>query len=133
MSAIVADTHALIWYFLEPDKLSEAAVTVLDQAVSSGDPIYLSTISLVEVCYLVEKRRLPEFAFEHLSDSLDGAGGQVVAVSLDLAIARAVAQIPRKIVPDMPDRIIAATALHLNLPLVTHDRKIQAAQITTIW
>jgi predicted nucleic acid-binding protein len=42
----------------------------------------------------------------------------------------------------MPDRIIAATALHLNLPLVTRDspeatlrdRKIQAAHsVITIW
>ncbi|MGH7200282.1 MAG: PIN domain-containing protein [Planctomycetaceae bacterium] len=33
----------------------------------------------------------------------------------------------------MPDRMIAATALHLNLPLVTRDRRIQAANIPTIW
>jgi predicted nucleic acid-binding protein len=37
-------------------------------------------------------------------------------------------------VPDMPDRIIAATALNLNLPLVTHDHKILATSvIQTIW
>ncbi len=33
----------------------------------------------------------------------------------------------------MPDRIIAATALHLGLPLVTRDRRLQAAIIQTIW
>ena len=33
----------------------------------------------------------------------------------------------------MPDRIIAATALHLNLPLVTHDKKIHGAGIQAIW
>ncbi|PJB74400.1 MAG: PIN domain nuclease, partial [Armatimonadetes bacterium CG_4_9_14_3_um_filter_58_7] len=35
--------------------------------------------------------------------------------------------------PDMPDRIIAATALHLGLSLVTRDSKIQGCGIPTIW
>jgi PIN domain nuclease of toxin-antitoxin system len=33
----------------------------------------------------------------------------------------------------MPDRIIAATALHLSVPLITRDRKIHASSIETIW
>ena len=33
----------------------------------------------------------------------------------------------------MPDRIIAATALHLGLPLITWDRRIQLADVGTIW
>jgi predicted nucleic acid-binding protein len=52
---------------------------------------------------------------------------------LDADMAEKVQQIPRAVVPDMPDRIIAATALHLNLPLVTADHKIQAVAIQTIW
>jgi PIN domain nuclease of toxin-antitoxin system len=49
-------------------------------------------------------------------------------------IAQTLQQIPRSTVADMPDRIIAANALHLNLPIVTKDRKIQALQsIKTIW
>jgi predicted nucleic acid-binding protein len=37
------------------------------------------------------------------------------------------------IVPEMPDRIIAATAIHLGVPLVTRDRRLQSAGIQTIW
>jgi predicted nucleic acid-binding protein len=48
-------------------------------------------------------------------------------------VADALALVPRAIVPDMPDRIIAATALYLNLPLVTADHKIQASNVQTIW
>jgi predicted nucleic acid-binding protein len=33
----------------------------------------------------------------------------------------------------MPDRIIAATALHLGLPLISRDRKIQLSSVPTIW
>jgi predicted nucleic acid-binding protein len=42
-------------------------------------------------------------------------------------------EIARAAVPDMPDRIIAATAHHLGLPVVTRDRKILASSVQTIW
>ncbi|MBI3665402.1 MAG: hypothetical protein HY236_04130 [Acidobacteria bacterium] len=42
-------------------------------------------------------------------------------------------QIPGGVIPDLPDRVIAATAIRLNLPLVTRDGRIQAASIETIW
>jgi PIN domain nuclease of toxin-antitoxin system len=133
MSAVLADTHALIWYLREPTRLSATALAALRQAAPAGDPIYVASISFVEVCYLVEKGRLPQVALERLDGALDSVTTNLVSVPLDLAIARAVAHIPRAVVPDMPDRIVAATALHLNLPLVTRDPKIQAAPITTIW
>jgi PIN domain nuclease of toxin-antitoxin system len=33
----------------------------------------------------------------------------------------------------MPDRIIAATALYLQVPIISQDHKIQATSLTTIW
>ena len=48
-------------------------------------------------------------------------------------ISTSLRQIPRAAVPDMPDRIIAATALALELPLVTRDGKIRASNVETIW
>jgi predicted nucleic acid-binding protein len=54
-------------------------------------------------------------------------------VPVDESIANVLPQISREVVPDMPDRIIAATALHLNLPLITRDRRLQASGIPTIW
>jgi PIN domain nuclease of toxin-antitoxin system len=33
----------------------------------------------------------------------------------------------------MPDRIIAATAMHLGLPLISRDSKIQVSNVHTIW
>jgi predicted nucleic acid-binding protein len=46
---------------------------------------------------------------------------------LDAAAAQAVQKISRSAVPDMPDRIIAATALRLNAELVTRDHRLHAA------
>ena len=37
------------------------------------------------------------------------------------------------VLPDMPDRMIAATALALGVPLVTRDGRMRAAPLTTVW
>lgn len=134
MSAVVADTQSAIWYLIDKGRLSNAAEAALDGASQAGSPIYVASISLVELVYLVEKNRLPMSAFVKLSLELSTLKPDFEIVPLSFDVAQAVAQIPRDIVPDMPDRIIAATALHLNLPLVTSDHKIQATTaIQTIW
>jgi PIN domain nuclease of toxin-antitoxin system len=133
MSAVVLDTHAALWALLTPEKLSSRAKLAIEAASNRGDPVYISAISLVEVAYLVEKGRLPEAAYERLTLELAQPDGGLVVAPLNLPVAQAVRQIPRETVPDMPDRIIAATALHLGLPLLTCDRAIQAFQVETIW
>jgi PIN domain nuclease of toxin-antitoxin system len=133
MTAVVADTHAAIWYLLHPERLSPRAVVALDDAAASGDPVYMSAISFVEVIYLVEKGRLPEAALLRLHHALTDPEPPFVVAPLDMAVAQAMRSIPREVVPDMPDRIIAATALHLHVPLISRDRHIQMAEITTIW
>jgi predicted nucleic acid-binding protein len=52
---------------------------------------------------------------------------------VDEKVADAVHEIPWSAVPEMPDRIIAATAVHLGIPLITRDERIQSAGINTIW
>ena len=132
MSAVL-DTHAALWYLLDTKNLSPTAAALIDEAARNGSPAYLSAISLVEVIYLVERGRLPFDASERLRKELHSEQPAFRIVHLDTAIAEAVSLIPRAAVPDMPDRIIAATAVHLNLPLVTRDRRLQAAGIRTVW
>jgi PIN domain nuclease of toxin-antitoxin system len=134
MSALVADTHAVIWYLLKAAKLSVEALAALDTATQEGEPIYLASISLVEVIYLTEKGKLPQVALERLNAALTEPEAGFVLVPLDGSIIQAVQQIPGDVVPEMPDRIIAATAFYLNLPLVTRDLRIQMLDvISTVW
>jgi predicted nucleic acid-binding protein len=42
-------------------------------------------------------------------------------------------RVERAKVPDFPDRIIAATAAHLGIPLISKDAKIQVSGVPTIW
>lgn len=60
MPSVVADTHTIIWYFLESQSLSRNALAALDDTLNGGYRIHLASISLVEMVYLVEKSRMPE-------------------------------------------------------------------------
>ena len=138
MSAIVADTHAIVWYLSKPEKLSQIAIQTLDQASQSGQLIYISAISsaisIVELQYLIERNRIDIAVLDRIIQNIRSPVFSIEIVSLSLKISIELANIDRAIVPDMPDRIIAATALSLNLPLIICDRKIRACStIQTIW
>jgi PIN domain nuclease of toxin-antitoxin system len=46
MEGIVADTHAVVWYIVEPQRLSAKAVAAFEGATSLGKPIYVSSITV---------------------------------------------------------------------------------------
>lgn len=109
------------------------ALRAVKDSLEGGEAVYLPSISLVEIIYLVEKGRLPGLALERVSAALDSPDVGLKLAALDRSVAESVPRISRGLVPDMPDRIIAATALSLGLPLITRDQRIHAAGIQTIW
>ncbi|MFN8496483.1 MAG: type II toxin-antitoxin system VapC family toxin [Anaerolineae bacterium] len=133
MIRVVADTHALIWYLYNDPRLSPLAGSVMDAADAGGDQVALSSISLVEVLYLSEKGRIHPQALERILTELHKPGPILVEVPLDHVIVEAMRRVDRASVPDMPDRIIAATAVYLGIPLISKDSKIQISGLATIW
>lgn len=57
----------------------------------------------------------------------------LVEIPFDRNIALTLRQVDRSQIPDLPDRIIAATGLYLNVPVISRDRRIQLSSIDTIW
>jgi PIN domain nuclease of toxin-antitoxin system len=133
MVGYVIDTHAVIWYLYQDNRLSSAALAAINQARQLGITVGLPGICLIEIIYLVEKQKIPSTAFDDLIKELDSPGTILREVALDRQITQVVRTIPRASIPDMPDRIIAATALHLDVPLISRDAKIQISAVTTIW
>lgn len=131
--SLVLDTHAAIWYFHTPKELSPIALQNVRSTVNGGRPLYISAISLVETIYLVERGRLPLEALRRLGGATKAPLSGLLVQPVDEDVADAVYKIPRNLAPDMPDRLIAATALHLDLPLVTRDRRLQDVGIKMIW
>jgi PIN domain nuclease of toxin-antitoxin system len=133
MTAVLLDTHAVVWYLLDAPELSSGAAAAIEQARLTGKPIFVSVISIVEVRYLVERSRLPPAALRLLELAVTDAPAPLAAVPIDLGVVQAVARVPRDQVADLPDRLIAATALSLDVPLITRDRAIRATQVATVW
>ncbi len=133
MASVVADTHVAIWYVNAPEQLSSRALRTMQASAGGGDSIILSAISIVEIIYLVDKGKLESSVLDGINALLSDQDSGLIVVPVHLEVARTVALVPREQVPDMPDRIIAATALTMGLPLVTRDAQIQASLVQTIW
>ncbi|MFT3878684.1 MAG: type II toxin-antitoxin system VapC family toxin [Gemmatales bacterium] len=135
MNGILLDTHALIWFYHDPAQLSTSAHQRIEQAcVNQSGQLFISVISLVEIRYLVERFRLPTQLEINIWAALRDVSPLLQLVSLDVRMVERLEEIPRSVVNDMPDRIIAATALELGLPLITKDEKIrQLTNIQVIW
>lgn len=95
MRAVLADTHAVIWYLNDPSELSSPAREALAGAATDR-MLHIASVSVVEIVYLVDKRRIRAELLDALFTGDDA--GRVVPVPLDFAIARRVAEVPRDIV-----------------------------------
>lgn len=133
MSDVVTDTHALIWYLEDSPRLSVAANQLFDRCEAGEIIIYIPTICLVEMIYLQEKGRISSQLKTQFERELMLGNTGMIVYELTTGVVEALATIPRDSVPDLPDRIIAATALYLGLPLISRDSKIAASKVNTIW
>ena len=133
MIAGVADTHTSLWYLFNDGRLSVVAGDFIDKAAAVGSQIAVSAISLAEIVYLIEKNRLPANAYVDLKAALDDPDHVFKEAPFTVEIVEAMHQVPRAAVPDMPDRIVAATALYFDVPVISRDGKIRASNVQTIW
>jgi PIN domain nuclease of toxin-antitoxin system len=129
----VIDTHTVIWYLNADARLSDRAKQFIDEAGRRGMPVLISSISLVEVLYLCEKGRIPLDSLARFEEALYRQDSTLRVADLTMAVALAVGRVIRDEVPDMPDRVIAGTALYFGVPVISRDRKIQTSTVETIW
>lgn len=130
---IVLDTHVWLWWLSNPEFLSQPARDALTEATSSKS-VRISTISTWEFALLVARGRLelkiPVSRWVATSETLPF----VRFVPPDNAVLLQAAAFEESFPRDPADRIIAATALRLECPLVTKDRRLRSQRsLQTIW
>src|SRR4051812_35718140 len=102
MSAVVVDTHTLIWYLNNSPRLSVNAASALAAAEQAGDEIYVPAITIIELRYLVEKKTINESDYQIILKEIKDPTTTLAFAPLDLETADTLSQISRSTVPDMP-------------------------------
>jgi PIN domain nuclease of toxin-antitoxin system len=125
---LVLDTHAVLWWTLDPARLGKLAARALEEAERVGIP----TIALWETSVLVRKRKvrldlpLTEWAERLL------AIPRVEALPLDAGIALRADGLAMH--GDPADRFIVATAMEHRARLATKDALLRRLKIVeTVW
>ena len=134
--SFLADTHALIWHMIDSPRLSPAAKAIFAEADRGEAIIYLSIISPIEIIYLTEKGKLPVELWRTVQRLLEGdlPSKSYQIVDITWKLASSLERVPYRSVPDLPDRLIAATALSLGVPLITRDQRLRDWKgIESLW
>jgi len=82
---------------------------------------------------LIAKGRIDAHTLDRSLEALDHPHSPFVEIPVDRHISESLRRVDRAQVPDLPDRSIAATAVHLGVPLISRDRKIRSSSVPTIW
>lgn len=130
---VTVDTHIVIWNALQAELISSAAEKALQNANENGSIIFPDII-LWEIAMLVKKKRLIIEASYKEFINLLLASNNYQLQEITPEIAELSTELPGEINLDPADRIIAATSIILNAPLITADKNLlKAKKIKTIW
>ena len=93
-----------MWHIYGDLGLSRRALKCIDNAAAQGLSIGVSAISLAEVVYLVEKRRIRDTAFADLCRAFDQPAPVFQLLDVTRDILATMQTISREDVRDLPDR-----------------------------
>ena len=130
MNSFVVDTMALVLW-LENRRMGTAVRAVLANAQEGRATIHIPAMVWAEVLYLSQRKRI-ELDFRQVR-RLMKAYPFCQERPLDLTIIEVAASIDD--IPELHDRLIAATAVYLQCPILTNDPLIRASKhiVQAIW
>jgi len=126
------DTHALVWWLDNPSKLSHIAKKTIEEEFEDKN-LFVSSITIWEIAMLVKKNKL-KLKFE-LKDWINRINliPEIKSIPIDNEIAYKSVSVDI-FHADPADRIIVATAMSLNCPIITKDAKIRKYKLVkSIW
>jgi PIN domain nuclease of toxin-antitoxin system len=127
LKSVLLDTHAWAWSLTGDSRLSRNATAAIEDART----VFLSPISFFEISQKVRLGKWPEMEpfLERLPALLDQQGGSIAALDPAICVAAGIMPWAHR---DPFDRLLAATAGHYNLPIVSADIVFDGL-VTRIW
>jgi PIN domain nuclease of toxin-antitoxin system len=121
---LLLDTHILLWRLAGSDRLSQAAISLMDE---QADAVIASTVSIWEVAIKWSLRKgssddMP-LSGRAFADALAQAGITILPIEPAHTAALDDLEMHHR---DPFDRLLVATARHEGLTLLTHDAQLSA-------
>ena len=116
---ILLDTHVFIWFVNGDDKLSEKHLKILKEEESK----HISVISCWEISLLLEKERIKlKYPFDDwIQKALSAYNVNLINLDLDVIL---IYHKPVDFHSDPADKLITATLICKNIPLLTFGKKL---------
>jgi PIN domain nuclease of toxin-antitoxin system len=126
----LADTMALVWYLRGRRRFGKQAREILREADQGRHTIAISGVTVMEILYLSERRRIP-IGLQDLGILL-GQSTNYTVVPIGFEVVNAAAGIDD--IPELHDRLIAGTAAWLGVPILTNDPVMtDSRHVLTVW
>ena len=124
MSRYVIDTQALVKFLAGKKVFNDHVDDILKMADEGKNTIVIPSVVIFEIGYLHEKGRIP-ISLDDIESILDRALNYTEE-PLSFGVIKAAFEITD--IPELHDRLIAGTARHLNLQVITNDPVIMASR-----
>ena len=129
---ILLDTHVVVWLALEPNRISRPAQAAISEARQKVRGLAISDFTLFELSMLFRKKKF-QLAISP-ETFLSEVEHRFVVLPVTANIALQALELPANYPKDPADRIIGATALIEDIPLITADAHIRRSRaVPTIW
>ena len=131
----ICDTHILLFWAHEPERLTSTARNALEKGLNHGELATIADITLCELALLHERARLvlpaDVTADFYLKQLLAALRLQILPITPEIAL---LSRSGLFVHGDPADRLIGATALQLGAPLITADAKLRALpDLHSVW
>jgi PIN domain nuclease of toxin-antitoxin system len=129
---ILLDTHVVIWLAQDYKRISPTAQSKIEEARRKDRGLAISDITLIEIARLGSYGRIN--LIPDAETVLTLVERRFIVLPITANIALQAYELPANYPKDPVDRIIGATALVEDIPLITADREIRKSRaVPTLW
>jgi len=130
MAAYMTDTHSLLWAFRYPRKLGENARQAFEEIAAGESKLLIPVIVLAELIFTIENKPI-QADFDEILKAIN-ASPNIEFLDLDLLSTLKLRELTQ--IKEMHDRMIVASAIKYQVPLITRDENItNSGLIKVIW